>query len=81
MNLYFEDRKGQMRLISTPATVKAMWEDMRRFMDDRNFKSYYTRINFGKNDICFDVGSWSEFFHLQDFTEDDVIEIAGGSVN
>ena len=79
MNLYFEDRKGQMRLISTPATIKEVWADMKQFMDERNFRSYYTRINFDKSDICFDVGSWSEFFHLQDFTEADIAELKGGS--
>lgn len=80
MKLYFENSKGEMRLISTPATIKDVWDDMKRFMDERNFKSYYTRINFGENDICFDVGSWSEFFHLQDFTEANVTELIGGSV-
>lgn len=35
---------------------------MQQFMDNHNYKSYYTRTWINKGEMVFDVGSWTEFF-------------------
>lgn len=76
MLLYFENSKGQRRLISTPTTVSNMWEDINHFMDEHNYKAPYTIINFGEKELVIDVGSHSEFFIVEDFN---LNEFKGGS--
>ena len=81
MLLYFENSKGQRRLISNPTTVSDMWKDINNFLIDHNYKSYYSRINFGKDEWVIDVSSWSEFFIVKDFDEEDLNEIRKGEWN
>lgn len=78
MLLYFENSKGQRRLITNPTTVSDMWKDINNFLFEHNFKSHYARINFGKDEWVIDVGSWTEFFIVKDFDEEDLNEIKGG---
>jgi len=78
MLLYFENSKGQRRLISNPTTVSDMWKDINSFLDEHNYKSKYSRINFGETEWVIDVGSHSEFFIIKDFDEEDLNEIKGG---
>ncbi len=35
---------------------------MHEFLEERNYKSYYTRVWDTDEGTMFDVGSWSEFF-------------------
>lgn len=37
---------------------------IKKFCEERNFKTYYTRMWKDNNTTIFDVGSHSEFFHL-----------------
>ena len=61
-NLYFQRSNGEHRLLATDVTEDEAWKEMRKFMDDHNFKSYYTR-SWEKDGVkTYDVGSWSEFF-------------------
>ena len=67
MILYFEDSWGKRREIGQPQTEQEAHKIIKEFLDDHNFKSYYTRSwvnenNF--NEIIYDVGSHSEFFIL-----------------
>ena len=78
MILWFENSIGQRRVIFNPATVKEMWRDIKTFLEERNYKSYYSRINFGEDEWVIDVGSWSEFFIVTDFNEKDLVDIKGG---
>ena len=78
MVLYFEDSRGQRRLISTPSSIEDMWKDINSFLLEHNFKSYYSRVNFGEDEWVIDVGSHTEFFIVQDFTEDNLKEIYKG---
>ena len=67
--LEFEDSYGRYREIARfecepeESEIKAM-EYIRAFCDERSFHIYYTRINRHKGYTWFDVGSHTEFFHL-----------------
>lgn len=78
MVLYFENSKGDRRVISNPSEPREMWKDISSFLKEHNFKSYYTRIVFGKDEWTIDVGSHVEFFIVTDFTEDDYLKIGDG---
>lgn len=78
MLLYFEDKRGQRRVISTPTTIKDMWKDIRAFLSDHNYKAPYIKINFGENEWVIDLGSWNEFFIVKDFDDEDYKEILKG---
>ena len=75
MILYFEDSSGQFRIIdtideesiSTEEVLDTINKKITHFLNEHNFKSYYTRqwnedIE-GKLMTTFDVGSYTEFFH------------------
>ena len=63
MKLYFRNSQGKLRLIAEPTSEKECNAAINKFLDEHNFKSYYTR---GWIDVegnkWIDVGSWSEFF-------------------
>lgn len=67
MKLYFENSKGEKRLIAEPQTEQEAMKVIKEFCDERDFKIYYTRV-WGTPDGYkkYDVGSWSEFFILDD---------------
>ena len=61
-NLYFQRSNGEHRLLANGVTEEEAHAEMHKFMDDHNFKSYYTR-SWEKDGVkWYDVGSWSEFF-------------------
>lgn len=61
-NLYFQRSNGQHRLLATDVTEQEAHAEMQKFMDDHNFKCYYSR-SWEKDGVkWYDVGSWSEFF-------------------
>ena len=63
MNLYFRDSYGKKRLIASDLQSKeAIWEHIQKFLDDHNFKSYYTRMWYADGYTWYDVGSHTEFF-------------------
>lgn len=65
MNVYFRDSKGEKRLLKENVRTKeSAIKIMQDFMDDHNFKSYYTRMWYNENNgyTWFDVGSHSEYF-------------------
>lgn len=67
MKLYFENSKGERRIIAEPESEESAMKEIHKFCEDRDFKIYYTRswrIPDGLK--VFDVGSWSEFFYLDD---------------
>ncbi len=61
-NLYFQRSNGEHRLLATDVTEAEAHEEMQKFMDQHNFKSYYTRSWEEDGVKWYDVGSWSEFF-------------------
>jgi hypothetical protein len=61
-NLYFQRSNGEYILLLENVTEDEAWTEMRRFMKQHNFKSYYTRSWEIEGRKWYDVGSWSEFF-------------------
>ena len=62
-NLYFQNSRGEYRLLLADVTEDEALKEMHKFMDDHNFKSYYTRSWEIDGVKTYDVGSWTEFFH------------------
>ena len=67
-NLYFINSKGKAELLVSNITEKQAWSVIRSFLDEHNFKSYYTRTWNVAEGTMYDVGSHSEFF-LWGFTK------------
>ena len=67
MKLYFKNSHGERRIIAEPETEEEAYKEMRKFCEDRNFKIYYIRSWMTSDGLKkFDVGSWTEFFYLDD---------------
>lgn len=70
--VFFENSYGQERVIAEVQTMSEALDAIHDFLVEREYKSYYTRfwIEDKPNDnepcyaLTFDVGSWSEFFHI-----------------
>ena len=62
MNVYFKDSHGKKRLLESVYTNEQVWKVIKKFLDDHNFKSYYTRTWFSDGYTWYDVGSHTEFF-------------------
>lgn len=63
MNLYFKDSHGDKRLIAPNLQLeKEIWAHIQKFLDDHNYKSYYTRMWYNDGYTWYDVGSHTEFF-------------------
>ena len=61
-NLYFQRSNGEHRLLATDVTEEEAYKEMDKFMDERNYESFYTR-SWEKDGVkWYDVGSWTEFF-------------------
>ena len=61
-NLYFQRSNGEHRLLVPDVTEDEALKEVKKFMDEHNFKSYYTRSWETDGVKWYDVGSWSEFF-------------------
>lgn len=63
MKLYFRNSRGEERVIAEPVNDKECSTEIQKFLEEHNFKSYYT-ITWTEPDGSkwYDVGSWSEFF-------------------
>ena len=67
MKLYFENSYGQRRIIAKPQTEEEAWREIHKFCQDRSFKIHYVREWRDTDGLkCYDVGSHSEFFYLDD---------------
>lgn len=67
MKLYFENSRGERRIIAEPATEEEANKVIHKFCEDRNFKIYYVRTWRDKNGLKWhDVGSHTEFFICDD---------------
>lgn len=63
--LYFKNSKGVRREIGKTKNEKEAFKLIHQFLDEHNFKSYYTRTWLNpdnKLEKIYDVGSHSEFF-------------------
>ena len=67
MKLYFENSRGEKRLIAEPQTEQEAMKVIKEFCDERDFKIYYTRMwKTPDGSQKYDVGSHTEFFILDD---------------
>ena len=67
MKLYFENSRKERRIIAEPETEEGVMEAIHAFCEERDFKIYYVRTWMTPDGLKkFDVGSWSEFFLLDD---------------
>ena len=63
MNVYFRDSYGKRRLLEANVKDKeAVWKIIQKFLDDHNYKSYYTRVWYNEGYTWYDVGSHTEYF-------------------
>lgn len=63
-DFYFVRSNGERVLLAQNVSQKEAHVVMNKFLDNHNFKSYYTRMWEKDNELWMDVGSWSEFFVL-----------------
>ena len=67
MKLYFENSKGERRVIAAPLSEENAIEIIYAFCEERNFEIYYTRSWRDPDGMkWYDVSSHSEFFILDD---------------
>lgn len=67
MILYFENSRGERRIIAELRTEEEANKEIHKFCDDRNFKIYYTRTWRDKDGLkWYDVSSHTEYFILDD---------------
>ena len=69
--LFFQNSKGEERLIAEPLNRKEVNKEINKFLDDHNFKSYYTRVWEEDGRLIFDVGSHTEGFALEGMSFED----------
>lgn len=63
MTLYFENSQGARRVIGNPNNQEELFKMIHNFLDEHNYKSYYTRTWTRDNgETVYDVGSHTEFF-------------------
>ena len=78
MTLYFENSHGVWRPIAECANKIDVAIAIKKFLDEHNYKSYYTRTWDEDGWRHYDVGSWSEFFHWQMSSEAKVPKVPKG---
>ena len=68
MKLIFQNSRGEERVIAEPTNKEEISKEIDKFLDDHNFKSYYTRVWEENGRLIYDVGSHTEFFILEGMT-------------
>ena len=61
-NLYFQRSNGEHILLSKNVAEEQIGKIINNFLNDHNFKSYYTRVWEKDGVKWYDVGSHTEFF-------------------
>ena len=68
MKLIFQNSRGEERVIAEPTNREEISKEIKKFLDEHNFKSYYIRIWEENGRLIYDVGSWSEFMVIEGMT-------------
>ena len=71
MKLFFQNSQGNERLIAEPSNREEVVKEINKFLDEHNYKSYYTQVCEDNGRLMIDVGSWSEFFYLEGMSFED----------
>lgn len=61
-NLYFINSRGDYRLLVQDICKNEAFTYINKFLEEHNYKSYYTRTWKTSEGVMFDVGSHTEFF-------------------
>ena len=64
MKLYFVNSHEEYKLIGS-GTEEECWEMIKQFLIQHDFKAYYYQTTQCKDGLWIDVGSWSDFFYIQ----------------
>lgn len=74
MKLTYKDKNDKLRFVSKPNSISKALQDINVYIKELNpnFRIPYKRLGFEEDKICIDVGSWSEFFYITEFTEEDL---------
>lgn len=67
MKVFFQDSKGNERLIKEVSTIEEANKVVDTFLKDHNYKLYYCRVMGleNKDGVMLDVGSYTEFFIIR----------------
>ena len=67
MKVFFQDSKGNERLLKEVDTLEEANKVVDGFLKDHNYKSYYCRVMGleNKDGVLLDVGSYTEFFIIR----------------
>lgn len=74
MKLYFKNSQGKERLIAECETLNEIHEEISDFLDEHNFKCYYTRSWGDEKGVTIDFGSHLEFFILKGISHSEYIK-------
>lgn len=76
----YSNPKGT-RVIAKVNNEKEAFKEINKFLKERNYKSYYTRVwNVEENIKRHDVGSYTEFFDLE-LEEGEEFQVKAGESN
>ena len=65
--IIFENSRHEEREIGASVDMECAYKIIDKFLDEHNFKSYYKNVyEIEKGKTRVDVGSWSEFFYIQE---------------
>ena len=73
MKLIFENSFKEERVIADVNNVTEIFNEINKFLDERNFKSDYSRVWFNDGRMVIDVGSHTEFFLVDGYSEEEWI--------
>ena len=71
MKLYFQNSRRVERLIAEPSNREEVVEEINKFLDDHNYKSYYMQVCEDNGRSMIDVGSHTEGFALEGMSFED----------
>jgi hypothetical protein len=79
MKVFFEKNDSDRKLVSECASFLQAMDDIKLFIFKKNpkYKIHYFRYNFAPNEIEVDVGSWTEFFYITDYSQEEYEEYFG----
>lgn len=66
MRLYFRRSDNRRKFLCRVFTKEDAIKAISNFLDQHYYKSYYTRTWREGDEVWIDVGSWSEFFVVED---------------
>lgn len=69
-NVLFRNSSGYRRIIGKAKNKDEVFEVINKFLDDHDYKSYYTRISNIDGELVLDAGSHTEFFIVKEQEED-----------